>query len=174
MSIPLHTASTGAPRTWFLFKAQAVAHAVLGLVVGVGSLVAGAHVRGQPALLTLALGALLLAWIAGLVALRRKSARLRTEFPIPPRRRHALLLAAFPLLQLAGIVPTALLQDPEAGYVVLALTGIALFVLVLLSGICFAVAEVPIQWDGWMITLGTSLLAGAFLGWEAISNFRIF
>ena len=159
MSIPLHTTAEEAPRGWYLLKAQAVVHAVLALLIGGGSLVARQQFRDRPEAVTFMVVALSIAWIAGLVALRRRTARLRTEIPLPSPRRRSLLLAAFPMLQLAGIVPSILLHDPEAGYVILGATSIALFVVVMLSGVCFALADVPIRWEGWMITLGTSVLA---------------
>jgi hypothetical protein len=144
---------------------------VLALVIGIGALRARRQFQDRREVVAIAVLALSAAWIGGLVSLRRKSARLRAELPPPPGRPK--ILAAFPLLQLAGLVPSALLHDPESGYLILALTSIVVFVVVLLSGFCFALIDVPVRWEAWIITLITSVVAGMVLSGLALSQLRI-
>jgi len=166
MSVSLSPVLSEATRPWTLLKVQAVAHAVLGLLIGVGSL----YVRAwHPGLAGGVLhAALFCAWIYSLVCLRRKSVRLRSEHPLPERGR--LLPAAFPLLQLVALLGSALLSKPEMAYLVLTLTSLAVFAIVVLSGVCFAVAAVPVRWEAWGITLGASLLSCMGLVWVALSQ----
>lgn len=150
-------------RPWLVLKIQAVFHAVLGMVVGVAPLYAQAQHRPDPVALTGAYVVLLAAWLITLALLRRKSTRLRRELPRPRRSRHSLLQGAFPCLQLLGLLIALAVPQGDVIIAVLALSGVFLFALILLSGVCFGLAAVPIHWGAWGMALGSSFVVGLIL-----------
>jgi len=163
----MEIASPAAPgdnsRVWLTLKIQAVSHAVLGMIVGISPLYAQAQHRADPVALTGAYIVLLAAWVFTLVLLRRKSTRLRRELPRPRRGRHSVIQGAFPCLQLLGLLVAVAVTQGDVIIAVLALSGSFLFVLILLSGVCFGLAAVPIHWGAWGMALGSSLVVGLIL-----------
>jgi hypothetical protein len=56
-----------------------------------------------------------------------------------------------------------ILPHADVVYGILGLSSLLLFVIIVLSGVCFALASIPVRWGAWGLALGSSLTVGLLL-----------